>query len=659
MESYPELFTPLKIGNVLLRNRIIAAPITKYNSMSESSDELEALAAKARGGAAMVMLGSIPVDDDESLIYYESSSLWGRKRRWYLEELAAIHQYGAKAEIQLFHGGMFADTRGSGKDPVGPQAFHKDRGWFFGLEGLNEEQTLAERDIAPIDEAKMEEICQKYAASAREAKALGFDVVMLHFAHGWLAAQFLSPFFNRRSDKYGGSLENRARFPLRILQAVREAVGPGYPLDMRMGMREYIPGGLDVEEALAFLKLAEPYLDMVHISSGLDKFIRPTSYIESPCILPHQINVPFAARAKETLRIPVAVVGGISMPDEAKEILSAGKADLIAMGRALIADPNWPNKARSGRTDAITPCLRCVSCYGVATDQTSAACAVNPCYERALRLKAEYSAAPARKRVVVVGGGPAGMVAAITAAERGHDVILLEKEPVLGGILCISDEDPVKVDMHNYLNHLRKTVATSKVDVRMEVEATPELVRSLNPEALVIAVGSEPVVPKIPGVNRPNVVNILKAHGCDLGERIAIIGAGPSACELALSELQKGKQVTIILRRDRLAPNANHLYRAALHELFDSQLELKICTRSTPVEINDEGVWIRMEGAGERLIPADSVVLGTGMRAKSELAESFYGIVYDARMVGDCVRARRINEAHSEGYFAAMNIGME
>ena len=658
MKSFPNLFQPLRLGNTLLRNRIIAAPITKYNCMSMSSDELESLAAKARGGAGVVILGSIPVDDDESMIYYESSSLRGPKRRWYLEELSVIHQYGAKAEIQLFHGGMYSDTRGTGKNPVGPQGFHKDRGWFFDLEGLNEEQTLAPRDSEAVDEAKMEEICQKYADAAKEAVSMGFDIVMLHFAHGWLAAQFLSPFFNRRTDIYGGSLENRARFPLRILKAVRKAVGPDFRLDMRMGMREYIPGGLEPEEALEFLKLAEPYLNMVHISSGLDKYIGPTSYIESPAIHPHCLNVPFAALVKRSLSIPVAVVGGITLPEEAEGILQRGEADMIALGRPLIADPDWPRKAFAGRQEDITPCLRCVSCYGVATDQTSAACAVNPTYERALRLRSEFAEKPVPKRLVIVGGGPAGMVAAVTAAQRGHQVILLEKEHELGGLLRIADQDALKQDIRNYVNHLRAQIAKSSVDVRLEVEATPEYVRALEPEALIIAVGSEPQRPGIPGASDPGVLDILQAHRQQLGEHIAIIGAGQSACELALSELKQGKTVTMIARRDILAPNANHLYRSALLEQLSGQTCFTFLPNRAILSLSPNGVLLRAGAGAEEWIEADSVVLGTGMRPRAALADSFAELIYDVRMVGDCVKPRRINEAHSEGWFAAMCVGI-
>ena len=389
MCEYKALFRPLKVGNIVLRNRIVAAPITKYGLLPSMADELETIAAKARGGAGMVIVGSVAVEDQESLIYHEASSLNGSRKGIYNEEISLIHQYGAKAEVQLLHCGMFADMRHREGNPVGPYTFVRDEIPFQGYEGVENNQIMDGRTVIGMDEAKMKQVCDQYANMAIEAKCMGFDAVMLHFAHGWLPAQFLSPFFNKRTDEYGGSFENRIRFPQMIVNEVRKAVGPGYTLDMRIGAKEYVEGGLEPDEVIEFIRRIEDKIDMVHISSGLDKFVGPTSYIETPSILPHGINVEFARRAKEVLHIPVCTVGGIMMPQEAEEILEKGWADMVALGRGLIADPDWPRKAGCGCTEDITPCIRCVSCYGVATEGRSQGCAVNPRYTRQLRLKTE------------------------------------------------------------------------------------------------------------------------------------------------------------------------------------------------------------------------------------------------------------------------------
>lgn len=309
----------------------------------------------------LVILGSVAVDDYESKIFYDASSLFGPKRALYNEELSIIHQYGAKASVELLHCGFYADCRGTDANPVGPYTFIKTPGDFRGHKGIEHNQIMDGRKVIGLDEAGMYEICEMFAKSAAEAKRMGFDMVMLHFAHGWLPAQFMSPYFNLRTDGYGGSFENRIKFPTMIVDAVRKAVGPDYPIDMRIGAKEYIDGGLEVDEVVEFVKRIEDKIDMVHVSSGLDKLVGPTSYIESPSIHPHLINVPFAEKMKKAVKIPVVTVGGITMPDEADEIIAEGKADAIALGRGLIADPEWPNKARTGREAVSDHVPWCVS----------------------------------------------------------------------------------------------------------------------------------------------------------------------------------------------------------------------------------------------------------------------------------------------------------
>lgn len=653
--QYPHLFQPLKIGTMTVRNRVIAAPITKYGYLPSPADELELIASKARGGAGIVILGSCAVDEEKSLIYYESSSLDGAKRPLYNEEISIIHQYGAKASVQLLHCGMWADMRGKDTDPVGPYTFER-KGKYQGLEGVEKNQIMDGKTVTGLDESQMEEICAQYAHAAATAKQMGFDMVMLHFAHGWLPAEFLSPFFNKRTDQYGGCFENRIRFPMKIVESVRNAVGKDFPIDMRIGACEYVKGGIEVEDVIRFVKRIEDKIDMIHVSSGLDKFVTQTTFIESPSVYPHGINLSFAEKMKREVRIPVVTVGGITMPEEAEQILAEGKADAIALGRALIADPGWVNKAGKGETGTIRPCLRCCSCYGVATDNIGQGCAVNPESGRALRLQTERQLFrnKAEKNVVVIGGGPAGMQAALSAVEMGHRVTLLEKSSRLGGLLNISNHDSVKIDMNNFKNYLIYQVTHSAIDLRLNCEANPEMVKRFHPDEVIVAVGSTPAKPPIPGIDGRHVIDVVTAHEEEerLGEKIVIIGAGPSGCELALSLAGKGKKVIIIEQTDKIAAAGNLLYRAAIQDLFDHSENISCKLNSTCCKIADGFVLIADDKGRQEEISCDSVVYSVGMKACSSEAETYRALDYDVRMIGDCVRPRRINEAIHEGYFA-------
>lgn len=614
---FKHLFQPLAVGNLLLRNRIIAAPITSYAEEPSPADKMESIA--------------------------------------------------AKVSVELFHGGMFADCRGTGATPIGPCTMERSFTEYEGYERI-EPEVCDTTHVIGMDEEMMQRVCDQYAASAREARRMGFDMVMLHFGHGWLADEFLSPFFNHRTDEYGGSIENRMRFPMRIVEAVRRAVGPDYPIDIRIGASERVKESVSLEDITEFILRVEDKIDMVHISSGLDKLVGATSYIEAPSIHPHQLNVPYAEKIRAKVkRIPVVVVGSITMPDEAESIIAEGKADAVALGRALVADPDWVNKARDNRPEDIRTCLRCDSCYAVATGGCSQGCAVNPRYERELRLRAEEMmrqeqkvAGAVSKKIVVVGGGPAGMNAAIAACDMGNRVILMEKEAALGGLLKISDTDETKADMYHHKQYLVAQVKKRDIELRLNCEATRDNVAAEEPDEVIVAVGSYPRKFGVPGAERENVYDIVAAHRANLGHRVAIIGAGPSGCELALSLLRKGHEVTLIEITDRIAAAANLLYRGALEEQFAQHRGLKILTETTCVEILEDAVVTRSVREGDRgelcRIPADNVVYCVGLIPRRELAMSFADIVYDVRMVGDCVAPRRMNEATHEGYFAGRYI---
>lgn len=346
------------------------------------------------------------------------------------------------------------------------------------------------------------------------------------------------------------------------------------------------------------------------------------------------------------------------MPDEAERIIADGKADCVAMGRALLADPELPNKARTGRTNEIVPCLRCVSCYHVATEYFTRGCAVNPVFGRGDRVKSDLANPGPGKHVVIVGGGPAGLKAALTAVERNHRVTLFEKSGELGGLINVAEHEPRKIDLKNYKSYLIGRVLNSNVQIHLNTEATPAMIKEMDPDTVIVAVGSVPDVPPIAGVDSPNVVQALDAYGkiSTLGKKVVIIGGGEIGCELGLVTSEAGINTTVIEMTDQLAARGNLLYQNGLKILMEKEKNLSWKLETTCDEITDKGVTMIDKNGNEAFIPADSVILATGMKPLRDLAESFYGLVYDVKIIGDCVHPRKMDDAIHEGFFAVTSI---
>jgi 2,4-dienoyl-CoA reductase-like NADH-dependent reductase (Old Yellow Enzyme family)/thioredoxin reductase len=627
--KYPRLFSPVKINSMVSRNRIVAAPI---------GDLFEE---KALGGAGIVICGHTIVEPglssfaspDEPYVFhkYAVEEAQGRIRR--------CHQAGAKASLELFHAGQYARVKDFARGPMG----------FIREDGV---------EVRAMDEQDMELVADCYAQAARDARDLGFDMVFLHFGHGWLAPQFLSPLFNHRTDAYGGSLENRARFPLRILEKVRAAVGPQYPVDMRVSAIEWVEGSITFEDTLAFVRMAEQYIDSVQISAGLDINHEGNVHMVTTNFKPHMVNADFARQVREKVRIPVSVVGAVMNPDEAEQLLADGTVDLVAFGRSFICDPDWPNKAKEGREEDIIPCIRCLQCYHIATNRRNVGCSVNPRYRNEDFIPKEVYPAAGRKKVAVVGSGPAGLTAAITAAKRGHSVTLFEKETELGGVLRLVAMEHYKEDIRAYLKYLLGQIAKSGMEVRLGEAATPEAVRALGPDALFLAVGAKPALPPI-GIDGANVLGFADAirYPERVGRRVVVLGGGTIGAELGLelSELE-GKDVSIVEMTDQIAVQGNLLYRIALRQKMDAIPRLERLLETVCREIGPDGVTVRLSGREERFLPADTVIVATGVRADRAEAEGFYGITPDTFTIGDCEKPRKIMEAVFEGYAIAARI---
>jgi len=650
--KYPNLFSPIKVGPLVYKNRIISAP-TSLADLSPhghlTRDNTEYYKRKAKGGAAVVTVGESIVHSPTGKSHPLQILLDDPTVMPSLVRTAdAIKQYGAIASIQISHGGCESNPRHlNGNTPVGPSPIRKDKDIL--LTGP------APYSVDEMSEALMNEIADSFAAGAEVVKRTGFDMCMIHGGHGWLIAQFLSPLWNKRKDKFGGSLENRTRFPLMILDRIREAVGLDFPIEFRISGSELTDGGFTLEDAIEICKIIETRVDLIHVSAGT--FAKPsTSYIMHPSMfLPHGCNAYLAEAIKKEVKIPVVTVGSHSDPKEMEQIIAQGKADIIAVARGLIADPDLPNKAKTGRSDEIMPCLRCFECQGGMYATSTMKCSVNPVIGREFQTSI-IQPAMEHKKVLIAGGGPGGMQAAITAAERGHDVTLCEKTDSLGGMLKYAAHASFKKDLQKFCEYQVRRVNSLAVKVRLNTEVTPAYVSMENPDVLIVALGGKPIVPEIPGIDKQSVVMAqdIGKEDKEIGKKVIVVGGGQVGCETGLDLAQKGKEVTVLEMLDAVAVDANIPHRAALMIELDKYLTLQTGTRCTA--ITDKGVVCVDNKGNEKTFEADSVIIAVGMKSLSDEAEEMRDLAPDFFRIGDCLKPRKILHAVRAGYDAAMSI---
>ncbi|MCE5253713.1 MAG: FAD-dependent oxidoreductase [Actinomycetia bacterium] len=649
---------PVHIGGVTVKNRIEAAPTLSQRANADQSvnrDVIEFYRAQAKGGAGLITVMEAAVDEDRAMTQPLQLNL-GHDR--FIPGLAsiveAVKYYGAVASIQLNHGGRQSPPAFiGGRKPLGPTAM---TGRF------TEDRRMPEVTVEEMTLEMIETVIGNFAAAALRAKHAGFDMVMVHAGHGWLISQFLSPLANLRTDEYGGSLENRTRFAVRVIDAIRDRCGPDFPIELRISASDLVPGGMDLDDAVRFAQIMQDRVDCFQVSAGMISEAR-TYPVTHPCrYLPYGENVDRAAAIKRSVDKPVAVVGGIVDLEFAGRVVAEGKADIVAMCRALIADPALVEKTFHGRADEVVPCIRCNQCLTRGVHALTVKCTTNP---RSLEEEYYRCLPPVakRKKVVVVGGGPAGMEAALTASWRGHDVVLFEKRPELGGNLAVASAPAFKHDMRRFLEYLRRQMGVSGVDIRLGTEATPGLIAAEEPDDLILAVGAEPLELNVPGAEREDVRGMLVwaadvfTGEAQVGRRVVVAGDGGIGLEAALALAGQGRQVDVVEVPGGSAQDLT-VGVVDLWLLPDLLREQAVRLRSGWVLAEVAPGLVTLEGDGGRReqVPADTLVLATDRRPRSEVLESLGSLVQNVHVVGDCRLPRILYDAVHEGFRAALEV---
>lgn len=645
--KYKHLCDPIILGRVTYRNRMFSAPmggtdITSDGCIGPKSTAFYELRAKGGAGAVTVSELMVHPETDGSHAYHLDESI--------LNSLAgatytadAIRRHGAIPSLELSHSGMYSGT------------YMTDKSKQRSLSQWGPSETIRADGVMvkSLSTEMIDEIIRSYGHVAGLAKRAGFEMLMVHGGHGWLINQFLSPLFNKRTDKYGGNLENRCRFAREVLESIRAEVGPFFPIEFRMSADEFVDGGYHLDEGIRIAQQISSYVDLIHVSAGT---YQKTFGITHPSMFTeHGRNVYLAEEIKKHVDKPVATIGGLNDPDQLEEIIASGKADVVYMARALLADPFLPRKVTENREKEVVKCLRCFTCMAERAATSTRRCTVNPLIGRELEGN-EVIKAPEKKKVLVAGGGPGGLYAAYTAALRGHEVILCEKESEVGGILKSEQALPFKYEMYELSNTYKLLAEKAGVEIRLNTEVTPEYVEQENPYALIIAVGSAPLVPPIEGLDGENVVivNDYYKKKSEVSDEVVVFGGGLAGCECAIHLGVEGKKVRIVEMRGQLAPDANVRQRPLL--LKEIEKYAKIYTGYKGTKVTSEGIFCINNEGKEKLIPGKTIICALGQRSRTDVVDGLRDSAPFVRVIGDASKVSTITNAVYWGYHAALDI---
>jgi len=640
VNRFRTLFSPFRIGNLELKNRIVMPPMATHFAGEDGSVNDRHIAyyvKRIKGGVGYITFEHTGVlkqgrafpnmaliDSDQQIPPFK-------------ELVEAIHKEDGKIVIQINHAGRQTSASITGSPIVAPSAIpcpvRKE---------MPEELSLEE----------IQKIIDAFREAARRVKETGADGVEIHMAHGYLINQFLSPFSNKRTDEYGGDADRRMRMAIEVLRAVRNKVGPDFTVLCRLSADEYVEGGLKLENTKEIAKALERNgADALHVSAC----VAASGYLNHPPYYAEEgVFVHLAQGIKSVVGIPVIAVGRIRTPELANQILEEKKADLISMGRALIADPDLPTKALQGRREEIIPCISCNRCI-LSIRKGALQCAVNPETGREEIFKLKKT--DRLKKVWIIGGGPAGMKAAEVAALRGHQVTLYEEKERLGGKFLLAAIPPRKQVLKEFIDQLTRQLEKLPIKIILGKPFGPASLRRGRPDVAIVATGAKPFFPPIDGIQEAKAISVEEALSGEvhLGRKILVVGGGGIGAEVADYLSENGKEVTLIEMREGIALDlVGHL-----QHFLNVRLRAKgvhILTSTKAIRFEKEGLWVEDPQGTKRLGGFDSIVISLGSIPNDELVESLKGKVPEVYVVGDASKPREVMEAVFEGEEVALKI---
>lgn len=629
------LFSPITIKTMGLRNRIVMPAMGTLSANPDSTiseRQVDYYEAQAKGGVGLVVVEVAEVHPSSAFMMligiHDDKFIPGLKML-----TDRVHAAGAKIAIQLHHPGrQFPAVEG--RAPWAPSAVPCPCPL---CQDMPHVMTIAE----------IEEMVNAFAQGARRAKDAGFDAVEIHGAHGYLLAQFMSAYVNRRTDGYGGDIRSRMRFPLEVIEAVREKVGPDYPILFRLSGEERVPGGRELAEVVATAPmLVDAGVDCMSVSTGV--YVNLFTHLLAPMEISKGLNVYAAEAIKKVVDVPVIVAGRLNDPVVAESVIAQGKVDLVAIGRGLLADPELPNKAAAGQFEDIRWCIACNYCVQSLMTGMSLKCVVNPEVGRGREFA--ITPAPKAKKVLVVGGGPAGMEAARVAALRGHQVTLYEREPELGGQFRLASIPPQKQEIVPAIKYFSRALEKAGVKMVLGQEATASLVGKLKPEAVVVATGGMPIIPDMPGAGGENMVTAwdVLAGKAATGKKVVVAGGGMVGCETAEFLAEYGKEVTIVEMLPELASDAI-IGRKLLLTKRLAELGVNGITSAAIKAFTADGMTITRNGKEEVIGEMETIVLAMGVAPARQLAEEIKDKVSELYVIGDAENPATAFEAFAAG----------